>query len=321
MNNINTVCQIDNHSLLLVRGPDARKFLQGQVTCDIEQLSIQTTDNGDLLTTSLGAHCTHKGRIVFTFRALPLDEHTIALNLPADMMNIATTALKKYIVFSKAELIDASEEYKIIGVHSESATQQLTNVIPNLPSTIDTAINHEKGIIICLSSGRYELWLTQKQYTTIVKLFTDYPLSSGQYWDFANINDGIGEIQTATSEKFTPHAINLQSTSRGVSFQKGCYTGQEVVARMHYLGKLKKQMFLFELPRTLIDELPKIGHPLYSPGKSQSIGEIVLIAEHGSEVHLLASVTVEQANQNLIYVDQTCQKKLNLLPLSKASSA
>lgn len=315
----NFICPIDNHSLLLVRGADARKFLQGQVTCDIDTLTLQTTDTYTTMTSVLGAHCTHKGRMVFSFKAIAFDEQTIALYIPSDMMSIAVAALKKYIIFSKAELIDASDDYQLIGVEGEAAIATLQNSFGALATEDNLATANANGIALRLDHDRYELWLTSEQAEKLLSQLSAYPNVNNRYWDMMTINAGVVEVKPATTEMFTPHATNLHVTNNGVSFKKGCYTGQEVVARMHYLGKLKRQTFLFELalPESTND-LPAIGDPLFSPDKSQSIGNIASITQHDQQTRLLASVAVEQAEQDTIFTDAQYQQKLRPLTLPYA---
>jgi folate-binding protein YgfZ len=234
-----TVCPINNHSLLLIKGPDARKFLQGQVTCDIETLGNQKTDDRSHITNTLGAHCTHKGRVVFSFRALPLDEHTIALQVPTDIIDTATAALQKYIVFSKAEIINASAEYFLYGFQGDEAHSTLEQLIEtnNLSNEPTHAFQNNKGTVLCIGPQRYELWLNAEQAKSLNDALTHQINTDAHYWDLLNINAGIAEIRQTTSGLLTPHAINFHQIDYAVSFQKGCYTGQEVVARMHYLGK------------------------------------------------------------------------------------
>lgn len=317
MHTSQTLCHIDNHSLLLVKGPDARKFLQGQVTCDIDELSIKNDGNTTQLQSTLGAHCTHKGRIVFSFRAIALDEETIALNIPSEMIDIATTALQKYIVFSKAEIINAHKEYQLIGIHSDHASDTIHTItgMTSLPTIPNTAISSEDGLVLCLEHNRYELWLNATQaarYQTQLKSFT---FENSQHWDFKNINSGLAEIRQTTSGLFTPHAINFQDTASAVSFQKGCYTGQEVVARMHYLGKLKRQMFLFEISSS-VESTIAAGDPVYTTEKTQSIGDIVLVAQSNHITRLLVSATVEQVEKDQVYLDTNNQQKLEHIPFS-----
>jgi folate-binding protein YgfZ len=312
-----TFCHIDDHALLLIKGPDARKFLQGQVTCDIDDLKIQQVGNNTQLNSALGAHCTHKGRMVFSFRALAIDEQTVALQIPTDMIDIASAALQKYIVFSKADIQNASETYQLFGIYSDDIKSDLTAFTAlDLPlNEPNTAMGNNDGILLCVAKQRFELWLTTEQSARFNNAYGDEILKTSGDWHLSTINAGLAEIRPQTSGLFTPHAVNFHNIDTAISFQKGCYTGQEVVARMHYLGKLKRQLFLFESPAISINELalPQIGSSVYSPEKSQSVGDIVSIGQTENTLRLLVSATVEFAEKNAIFLDENHQHPLSLI--------
>ncbi len=306
---------LTDYSLLLVKGPDAKKFLQGQVTCDIDTLKIEDKES----LSSLGAHCSHKGRVLFTFRAIALDEVTIALLIPQSMMSIATTALGKYIVFSKADLIDASNDYQIIGLKGDSNAIHHaadTTAYKSIPERDEYATTNDSNILLKISDERYLLLLLKtesKEAVLIEQLLTLFSQEDQSLWKLENINACVSEILPETSDTFTPHAINFQVLPNAISFNKGCYTGQEVVARMHYLGKLKKQLFLFEYSPTNENHIAiSVGDALYTASKEQSIGDIINIekTEQGA-YRLLASVSVEFAEANQVYLDPNGIQALN----------
>src|SRR6187551_2232899 len=114
--------------LLLVKGPDAVKFLQGQVTCDLRELNVPVT--------RIGAQCNPKGRILLSFRALQIDAETIALRMPASMLDKAKSSLGKYIVFSKAKLHDG-DDYTLFGLYGETAQQAAGIFFNALPAEND----------------------------------------------------------------------------------------------------------------------------------------------------------------------------------------
>lgn len=328
MNTLPTLfCHIDQHSIVLVRGPDAVKFLQGQVTCDIKALTLTPLGNIQQTISTLGAHCTHKGRIVFSFRAVALDNDTVALCIPTNIIDIALAALQKYIVFSKAELIDAQADYMLVGIigksSGEDSAQHLINALGISGDEIPTQTNqvvvlaNGNGVIICLSEQRYELWLTPSIGQAVIAQSAQETLFDNNTWDWLNISNGIAEIQSQTSESLTPHAINFHNINNTISFQKGCYTGQEVVARMQYLGKLKRQLFLFELPTEYEPFAKEIAlkQSLYN-AKQQSIGDIVCYATHEGKTRLLANVKVDEVEKNEVYIDDAHQHKLVLLPIT-----
>ncbi|MEO0444051.1 MAG: folate-binding protein, partial [Pseudomonadota bacterium] len=173
---------INDRGLLLVKGPDAKKFLQGQVTCDINALS---PTNGTSQT-SLGAHCTPKGRMLFSFRACELAEDAIGLCLYKPLLESALNALKKYSIFSKLELSDASEHYQFIGCYTDNA-EQLSSLFGSLPKHDNDALHSADGIIIRLSASRYECWLhSDKAIVTTDEM---------EKWTLSTIEDGLGEVR------------------------------------------------------------------------------------------------------------------------------
>ena len=144
------IVDISDHSVVLVRGLDAVKFLQGQVTCDIEALLSSANQR----LSALGAHCTHKGRMLFTFRVLCIDDSTIALIVHQKLIPQVIQSLGKYIVFSKAELIDAKTDYQLIGIQGEAATTALKQFIPHLSDKVNTVSLSGSIIAICLEQQR-----------------------------------------------------------------------------------------------------------------------------------------------------------------------
>lgn len=316
------------HAVLLIQGIDAKKFLQGQVTCDIDALS---DDNTSPVLAPIGAHCTHKGRVLFSFRAVQLpnvenstgSEQAIALSIPSEMGDIALSALKKYSVFSKVELSLASPSYHIAGIQGEEATQALKTLLSNtitkgsdqkglLPTEPHTAMHTALGTIVCVAETSYELWLTEQQAIQLTESTATSYSPNNNYWHAAMIQTGLAHIDTSTSGEFTPHDLNYPSIAHAVSFKKGCYTGQEVVARMHYLGKLKKQVYLFSSPANQSE--PSInGKPLFSSEKEQAVGTIIDSCINEQQYIFLALVTSNYIEQGDIYLDENRTLAITLL--------
>ncbi|MGS2718195.1 CAF17-like 4Fe-4S cluster assembly/insertion protein YgfZ [Eionea flava] len=316
------------HAILLIKGIDAKKFLQGQVTCDIDALS---DDNSSPVLAPIGAHCTHKGRVLFSFRALQLpniennevSEPVIALSTPSDMGDVALAALQKYSVFSKVELSLASPPYRILGVQGEEATQSLRSLLSNtttknsgekdlLPSEPHTAIHTTLGTIVCVAEASYELWLTEQQAISLTEnTTTSYPLDNN-YWHTVMIQSGLAHVDQSTSGEFTPHDLNYPNIPHAVSFKKGCYTGQEVVARMHYLGKLKKHVYLFTAPANQNE--PSInGKSVFSSEKTQAVGTIIDSCISEQQYIFLALVTSDYIEQGDLYLDENQTLAIELL--------
>lgn len=293
---------IVDHGLLLVQGPDAKTFLQGQVTCDIDKLAYSEKS-----LSILGAHCTPKGRMLFSFRAFALAEDIIALSIPKSLISDAQKALQKYSVFSKVDIIDASEDYRIIGFRDSHNDTQ--SGIATLPSSANHTITDTQGTIIAIDQNHYEYYLDK---TTAEQLILSYPSKlDTAAWDHMKILAGIGEVQAQTADLLLPQMLNYQAIGNGVSFSKGCYTGQEVVARMQYLGKLKRRLFRF----STLSRLPIMpGMPLFTEGSTQSIGNIVLSSDYkdpgDKTTQLLAVATEEACERDSVYLDANYQEKL-----------
>jgi len=130
-------------------------------------------------------------------------------------------------------------------------------------------------------------------------------------WLLGQIRAGIGQVMPQTRELFIPQMLNLQAVG-GVSFKKGCYTGQEIVARMQYLGKLKRRLYRLSLEA---DELPEPGTPLFSPSHNSAIGEVVIAAKADQSIELLAVLQAEAADSGDVRLGTLEGPGLHLLDL------
>ena len=203
--------QIDNRGFIKFSGPDSRKFLQGQVTCDMDSLTEEQS--------ILGAQCTPKGRIVFLFKASLEADGNIVLETHHSVTEIAIASLKKYAVFFKTEI------------------------------TTITAPNNRQSLT-----------------------------------DLERLRSGMADITAATTDMFIPQMINLDALGY-ISFKKGCYTGQEIVARAHYRGAVKRRMHHMSMRSS---DVPTIGSEIYSL-EGKAVGNIAgAAAVDGDRVEILA---------------------------------
>lgn len=213
----NTLYDLADYGLLHVSGLDAKKLLQGQLTCDVEKIDAHTN--------CLGAHCNPQGRIISLFYLFSL-EQAYYLLMPRSMIALSLAALQKYAVFYKVALSDVSDDFVIIGYRGKDSD----TAIPNFP--IKISLSPLRRILIGKRTQKQNTWET---------LAPASPLANANTWKCLDIQEGIPTIYPETSGKFLPHEINLHNLN-GISFDKGCYTGQEIIARMHYRGKLKTQL-------------------------------------------------------------------------------
>jgi tRNA-modifying protein YgfZ len=296
-------CVLSHEGVLAVRGPDASKFLQGQLTCNLHYLDNERS--------SLGARCTPKGRMQSSFRILQQgDGYLLAMDL--ELVQTQQADLAKYAAFSKSKLHNESAEWVRFGLNA--GDDALVSLGLNLPQGADQMVAEHGLIAVRLADGRAELWAHAADAETIsLRLAAQLSEAPINRWLLAQIRAGIGQVVASTRELFIPQMINLQALG-GVSFKKGCYTGQEIVARMQYLGKLKRR--LHRLAAENIDvEVPAPGLDLYSPIHGSSVGEVVLAASAEGSLELLAVLQEDAAADGRVFLGSPDGLPLTLLDL------
>lgn len=292
---------LTHEGVLAARGTDAGKFLQGQLTCNIQYLTGRA---------SLGARCTPKGRMQSSFRILP-QGNGFLLALAAELVEPQLADLKKYAVFSRGtQLEDESARWARFGLQGGDAV--LTKLGLALPADADALVEAEELLAVRLPDGRAELWVPAERAEEIraclAEALPEAPLND---WLLAQVRAGIGQVFEATRELFIPQMINLQALD-GVSFRKGCYTGQEIVARMQYLGRLKRRMYRLT---TQLESMPAPGVGLFSPVHGSSVGEVVLAAQSSGRVELLAVVQEDALQDGRLHLGSLEGPALEVLDL------
>ena len=212
-----TIYHLADRGFLKVEGPDAIKFMQGYTTCDLTVL-----DDG---ATAIGAICNIQGRMVTSF-LLARTGNDLILRMQRSLVASTIEFLKKYIVFSKAALQDISEEFTCYGLLGG-----------DLPDTTGFKLD---------LNNRTEVWTTDS-------LNAESDIGA---WLDAEIQAGVAWVTEATRDEYLPQVFNYHHHG-GIDFEKGCYLGQEIVARAHYRGKLKQRLHRLTSsnPRVVGDEL------------------------------------------------------------------
>jgi hypothetical protein len=294
----NFVCDADALGVILVSGPDAGEFLQNQVSSDIGQL-----DESRL---QLSSYSTPKGRMVGIFRVVQVSNGYLLLTVKPMVLPVLER-LYHYIVQSDVKLADASDYFARMALVTDNPQLLGDESLPREPGEVlqtDSTIAMQleplgaqrRFLLMCLNgAGAIELW---RHYAELLQV-ADF-----KSWRLAEIRAGIPVIYPRTREEFVLQMTNL-GVLGGVSFKKGCYPGQEIVARMQYLGKLKRRMFLAELET---DRLPQPGDELVVEGKRQADGSgMVVDAEFDPEglCHCLYVAQISRAESgSLRLLDQ-----------------
>lgn len=270
-----------NSSLLLphlgviaVRGTDARKFLDGQLSQDVLGL---TPDRVELA----GLH-NPQGRTIAIVRLIPFGPSDVLLVMPRDLIADTVAGLRKYLLRAKATIVDESSNWRIEGLTDDTT----------LPAPMGRArIESDRLMWRHAGDGRV-IRLTPQ--TPRDSDSVDETINSGdrarlQAWHLADIVAGLPELTSETRGEFVAQMLNLDALG-GISFTKGCYTGQEVIARAHYRGRVKRRVQRFRL-----DSSMPIRTPLQPGMKVQLTAEgwtraaqIVKVAEHEGVVEFLA---------------------------------
>lgn len=286
--------------LIEVSGDDKKTFLQGQLTNDINAISSSLSH--------LSGLCTPKGRLRTIFSIFSRDE-SLFLQLPHSLLEETFKRLKMFIMMSKVELSDASESIVKIGITGNKASFYLKVNGFNLPNEINM-VTENNGLQIIRLPGKIPRFECIGSIDDIQNLWTalqpNAQLINTHHWRLLDIRAGIPNVFLTSKEAFIPQMLNLQVLN-GINFKKGCYTGQEVVARMQYLGKLKRRMYQAHCQT---NKLPLPGDILYSASSrsGQGAGHIV-DAQKSTEdsIELLAVITLEAIENKDIFLDEAMQ--------------
>lgn len=222
--------------LLVLEGADAGSFLQGQTTCDLKTLSS---------TQSLpGAHCSPRGKVIAPFRLLQLKPESIGVRLDAPLAPLLQTSLGKYLVFAKARFQEPEDNSLLLGIGlgGPEAADFLRRRLGAAPSAENEQQTTEGLTLVRVQTepARFELWLPAAEAST---WWADLEAAGvtlpTNFWQARDILAGLVQLPAGASDRYLPQMLNLQAIN-AISFSKGCYTGQEVVARLQHRGRLKK---------------------------------------------------------------------------------
>lgn len=283
-------------AVLRAEGPDAQSFLQGQLSNDILLVSE--------VRAQLSAYCNAKGRMFAIFLIFRRPDGAYYLQLPAALAESTLKRLRMYILRAKVKLDFAGDGFGHIGLSGPNAEYLLMEALGKLPTAVYDSMTSDDVTAVRLPGphARFELFapLTRLRPLWQALAARAMPVGAGP-WAWLDIMAGTPVVLPGTVEEFVPQMANLELVG-GVSFTKGCYPGQEIVARMHYLGRLKQRMFRAHVES---DRTPLPGTPLYaSDMPDQSAGTLVS-AEPApdSGYDLLAVIQLNSAEHAELHLD------------------
>jgi folate-binding protein YgfZ len=226
---------LDSWALVSITGADSTSYLQGQLTLDVAALDADHH--------SLAAHCDAKGKMWSTMRLFHRGEGYAWL-IRRELRDIQLPELKKYAVFSKVSMV-ADDESVLLGVAGFQARAALANLFDSLPDSEKPVVQQGETTLLWFAhpAERFLIVTSLAQAEALKqKLNDDAQFNDSQQWLALDIEAGIPVIDPATSVQFIPQATNLQALD-AISFKKGCYAGQEMVARAKYRGANKRALY------------------------------------------------------------------------------
>ncbi len=300
----NTIlCDLSHLGLLEISGADAVTFLQGQVTNDVKLL-VGTNAH-------YSAYCNPKGRMLALFLAFAHYDH-LHLQFNRELLEPIMKRLKMYVMRSKVEIKDVSESIIKFGIDGLEAAQILGCSLAKIPTGDYELITLENATVLKLPSNlklhssngaRFEIF-TDATNASIIwdALKAKCEVVEKPHWDWLEIQAGIPDIELKTQEQFVPQMLNLDILN-GINFKKGCYTGQEIVARTHYLGSVKRRTYLAEIcPVSQYLCSPQAGDKILDEMKNE-VGQLVRIAPNTvNGFDVLAEMRIDaQAARNVTW--------------------
>jgi len=277
----NVFADLSHYGLVSVHGEDAQDFLQSQFSNDIRQV--------DDTHSQYSGYCSAKGRLLASFRIFRRGD-SYYLCLPAEMIEDLISRLRMFVLRSKVTIEEAGNTFVYLGVSGGEASEKLCDISGDLPESVHEVIQDEEQLTIRVPGihPSYEVFTSVERARVLWdKLNVDSAAIGAEAWQLLDIQAGVPVIYRQTRESFVPQMANMQLVD-AVSFKKGCYPGQEVVARMQYLGKLKRRMYKL---RTHTEIRPEPGDELFrGEDASQSTGKVVSAAAHPDGGYALLAV-------------------------------
>ena len=258
------LCKLNNRALVSVSGGDDEEFLQNQFSNDISKLDDSSVQ--------FNAYCQHQGKIIALFWVMR-SENCFLLSFPIDLLDTVISRLQMFVIMSDVIIEDVTNNFLQVGSINEIDNKGYS-------------INKNLSLIVQSSNSAFE-----------------GTIANEDEWTKSCIDSDIPEVFLSTSEKLLPQMLNLDIDEFGVNFSKGCYPGQEVVARLHYLGEAKRRLFSFKS-----DSEIQIGDSLYCNSsraakargdRYKGSGIVVNSVKYNTLFYCLATLDIDLLGSNI----------------------
>jgi folate-binding protein YgfZ len=284
LNNGAILCDLSHLGLIEFSGEDALTFLQGQLTNDTKLITESRSQ--------LAGYCTAKGRLLATLLLWKSPDGYCG-QLHGDIAAAVQKRLSMYVLRAKVKVADATAQWSRFGVAGEHSVAILGKLIGALPQLPMETVQTDGCTVIRLHGAipRFEIIAAPETATSLkMQLESICTAANAVTWNWLEIHAGIAQVGPGTQEEFVPQMVNLDLLD-GISFKKGCYTGQEIVARTHYLGKVKRRTHLAHVDTA---NAPKPGDKVFGGDSAEPVGMVVNSAPaHDRGFDLLAEIRLE----------------------------
>lgn len=296
----NTITAIAHLAVIKVAGKDATQFLQGQLTCNVNDITESNS--------FFSAFCNAKGRTISTLLILK-NSDSFLLILPNELVEKVLSKLQMYILRSDVQLSNVTDELCLTGI----TTPNNADLFGHFPET-DFAVTNNSEIFIKLPSNENRFlhiscFDVAKSFWTQLIQNDNFSMSNSNSWKFHDILAGIPWLTEDSSEEYIPQMLNIDKLG-GISFNKGCYTGQEIIARTHYLGKTKRELFLAECePFALKDNAPLA----ITNESGQVIGKVLSIQSSVQNHKMLIVIPITEAKSKNLILNHSNQARISII--------
>ena len=302
---LNGIAPLPHLGIIRAAGADAANFLHNQLTNDVLLMK-----EGQC---RLAAFCNAKGRMQASFVLYKQSAEEILLICRKDLIAQTVKRLSMFVMRAKVKLSDATDEFQLLGLAGDGVAQALNGIASDAALTVEPWQRHAVGAADVLSlypslGQPRALWLAAKDVAA-----PSGPALSAELWQVGEVMSGIAWVELATFEAFVPQMLNYESVD-GVNFKKGCYPGQEVVARSQFRGTLKRRAFIVQ------SHLPMMaGQEVFSSlDATQPCGLVAQAAADGPNHVAVVELQLSATENSSLHLGSADGPLLNQLPLPYA---
>jgi len=298
------VADLSDWGLIGLAGEEAQTFLHGQITNDLREL-----DDGSAV---FAGYCSAKGRLLANFLVLRAGDDLLVM-LPQDVREAVQKRLSMFVLRAKVKVRDASAEWVRLGLSGPGADALVQSLVGSLPAATPMRMARSDALIaLRLGPDRFDLLVQPEAAEDLwEKLASQARPVGSAAWNWLLTCAGVPVVHASTQDQFVPQMTNME-VLHGVSFSKGCYPGQEIVARTQYLGKLKRRMFLAH-----VDAEATAGADVFSPLLAGQTAGMVINAAPSPEggYDLLAVTRIDCHDDNRVHLGSADGPQLKFRPL------